>query len=67
MKTSAPKPTMSIIVPIQNSSIDDKKQYVMYRNLINVQIKGVDLINTRLSKCSDIIILILNIPSISSY
>ena len=50
--------------PIQNKSTNDKKQYVLYRNLVNVQIKGGDLINTILLKCSDIITLILNIPSI---
>ena len=39
----------------------------MYENLMNVQIKEGDLINTWLLKCSDIITLILNIPRISSY
>ena len=58
---------MSTVVSIQDRSIDDKKQYVMYRNLVNMQIKGGGLINTRLLKCSDIITLNLNIPGIDSY
>ena len=58
---------MSIVVPIQNKSTDDKKQHVVYINFVKVQIKGGNLINSWLLKCSDIITLILNTPSISSY
>ena len=45
----------------------DKKQFVVYRNLVNMEIQVGDLINKRLLNCSDIITLILNIPRISSY